>query len=409
MTDEKSAAGTPAPDFDEVVDRRGTGSLKWDFAVERGLPADVLPLWVADMDFRAPQPVLDALRGAVDHGIFGYSDAKGDYFEAVAGWFARRHGWRPRPEWLVRTPGVVFALAQAVRAFTGPGDAVLVQPPVYYPFFEVARANGRVVAESGLVYEDGRYTVDFEDFERQCARPEVRLFILCSPHNPTGRVWSADELRRMGQICAAHDVTVVSDEIHCDFAFERPHTPFLKACPELAERSVVCTAPSKTFNLAGLQASNIWVPGQTMREAFRAEVTSAGYSQLNALGLVACKAAYEKGEPWLDALRTYLEGNRALVREFLAAELPQVRATDTEGTYFAWLDCSGLGLDAAGLRELVADRARLWLDDGPIFAGQGSCVHCADQFERVVLACPRATLRRALGQLARAAREAGLA
>ena len=239
--------------FDTVIDRRNTNSLKYDFAAEHGLPEDVLPLWVADMDFPAPEPVLQALRRAVDHGIFGYSNTKGDYYEAVSGWFRERFGWRTQPEWMVKTPGVVFALAAAVRALTAPGDAILVQPPVYYPFFSVIRDNQRQVVENRLVYTDGRYEIDFADFERKIAESHVKMFFLCSPHNPVGRVWTAEELRRLGGVCQRYGVFVVSDEIHCDFAFpDHPHTIFLEANPHLARQAIVCTARRQKLLLSSL-------------------------------------------------------------------------------------------------------------------------------------------------------------
>ena len=381
-------------DFDRVVDRRGTDCIKFDFAVEHGLPADVLPLWVADMDFPAPQGVLDELRKFADLGIFGYSDAKPDYYEAVADWFQRRFQWRPEAEWLVRAPGVVFALAMAVRALTKPGDSVLIQPPVYHPFYSVVEDNGRRLVESPLVLEDGRYLIDFEDFEAAVVREGVKLFILCSPHNPVGRVWTVEELRRLGDICQRHGVIVLSDEIHCDFTFPgHPHTPFVKAVPELAERSIVCTAPSKTFNLAGLQASNIWIPGADIRQAVTAEINACGLSSLNCVGLAACKAAYRTGEAWLDALLTYLKGNVDFLRDYLRDNLPMLRLIEPEGTYLAWIDFSALGLSPEELDDLVINRAKLWLDAGRIFG------ECGAQFQRVVLACPRATLKEALDRL----------
>ena len=391
-----------AYDFDTVIQRRNTNSLKYDFAVEYGRPADVLPLWVADMDFRAPEPVLEALRRTVDHGIFGYTEVKPDYYDAVSGWFSRRFGWQARPEWLVKTPGVVFALAMAVRALTQPGDGVLIQPPVYYPFFNVVRDNGRTVVENRLVYRDGQYQIDFDDLARKLAQPQVKLMLLCSPHNPVGRVWSLEELRRLGALCREHGVFVVSDEIHCDFAFEEhPHHVFLEAVPELADRAIVCTAPSKTFNLAGLQTSNIWIPGEDIRADFRREMSRCGYSGLNAMGLAACQAAYTAGGEWLDQLRVYLRGNLDELRDFLARRLPEIKLVEPQGTYFAWLDCSGLGLSRRELNELVVQRARLWLDAGHIFGGD------AGQFQRVVLACPRRTLKQALCRLEQAVREQG--
>ena len=381
-------------DFDTVIDRKNTNSLKYDFAVERGKPADVLPLWVADMDFPAPKPVLEALHRSVEHGIFGYSDVKSEYYDAVSAWFSQRFGWQTQPQWLVKTPGVVFALAMAVRALTEPGDVVLIQPPVYYPFFSVIRDNDRTVAENTLLYQDGRYSIDFEDFERKIVERKVKLFLLCSPHNPVGRVWTLEELQQIGAICRKHNVYVVSDEIHCDFAFaEHPHHMFLAANPELAEQTIICTAPSKTFNLAGLQVSNIWIPSEKIRAAFLKEIDRSGYSQLNSLGLVGCRAAYESGGEWLEQCCAYLRDNLNYLRSFLAAHLPQIKLVEPDGTYIAWLDCSGLGLSRSGLDDLIINRAKLWLDAGHIFGGNGG------QFQRLVLACPRKTLEQALRQL----------
>lgn len=387
-------------DFDREIDRRNTHSLKWDFARERGKPVDALPLWVADMDFQAPPPVLDALRRAAGHGIFGYSEVKEDYAQAVAGWFSRRFQWAPDPAWLVKTPGVVFSLAMTVRALTAPGDGVLIQPPVYYPFYEVIRDNGRSIVENPLLYREGRYAIDFGDFERKLRENRVKLFLLCSPHNPVCRVWTEEELRRLGDLCQQYGVIVVADEIHCDFTWPgHPHVPFLRACPALAEQTVVCTAPSKSFNLAGLQISNIWIPGEDLRRKFKHEMDAAGYSQCNALGLIAAQAAYEQGEDWLEACKAYIAGNLDFLREFLAGKLPEIKLTEPEGTYFAWLDCSGLGLSVPELEDLVTNRARLWLDGGSIFGGSGG------QFQRLVLACTRKTLTEALTRLERAVRQ----
>ena len=384
-------------DFDREIDRHGTNSMKWDRAERFGKPADALPLWVADMDFQAPPCVLDALRRAADHGIFGYSEPGDTYYKAVSAWFRERFAWEPLPEWLVKTPGVVFAISAAVRALTEPGDAVLIQTPVYYPFYTAVRSNGRALVTNELPYRDGRYEIDFADFEEKIRENAVKLFILCSPHNPICRVWTREELGRLGEICRRYGVCVVSDEIHCDFAFpEHPHTVFPLACPELAERTVVCTAPSKTFNLAGLQASNIWIPGEDLRRRFQKAVDRTGYHELNLMGLVAAQAAYAEGGPWLEACKTYLRGNLDFVRDYLREKLPEIRLVEPEGTYFAWLDCSALGLDARGLDELVTKRARLWLDAGEIF-GEGGA-----QFQRVVLACTRRTLTEAMNRLERA-------
>ena len=384
-------------DFDTVLERRGTDCVKFDFTQEHGYAPDILPLWVADMDFQAPPCVVEALQKRVSHGIFGYSDTKADYFAAVAGWFSRRFGWDTRPEWLVKTPGVVFALSAAVRVMTQPGEAVLVQPPVYYPFYKVVEQNGRRVVESPLVYENGRYRIDFADFEEKIRREQVKLFILCSPHNPVCRVWTEAELQRIGSICKAYGVKVVADEIHCDFTLPGyTQTPFLKACPQLQEQTIVCTAPSKTFNLAGLQVSNLFIPGQALREAYQGELDRISYHSLNCLGSVACKAAYTEGAAWLEACKAYMLENLNYVRAFLAEHIPQIRLVEPEGTYFAWLDCTDLGLTPQQLEALIVEKAGLWLDSGAIF-GQ-----CAAQFQRVVLACPRKTVEEAMARLLKA-------
>lgn len=381
--------------FDEIINRQNTNSLKYDFAVERGRPADVLPLWVADMDFRAPEPVLNALQDTVAHGIFGYSDVKSDYWETVANWFQTYFGWQTQPDWLVKTPGVVFALAMAVRALTNPGDSILIQPPVYYPFFSVISSNGRKVVENPLLYQEGRYRINFLDFEEKIVQKKVRLFILCSPHNPIGRVWTQDELLKIGRICKKHHVFVVSDEIHCDFAFPQfPHRIFLSVNPDLAEQTIICTAPSKTFNLAGLQISNIWIPDNAIRRRFNLEIERSGYSQLNILGLVACQAAYQHGGEWLEQCRSYLRENLDFLRSYLTNQIQQIKLVEPEGTYFAWLDCSGLGLPRRELNDLIINSAKLWLDAGHIFGA------ASDQFQRIVLACPRATLLEAMQRLA---------
>ena len=381
-------------DFNKPIDRRNTDSVKFDFAAEHGYDPNILPLWVADMDFQAPPCVLDALKARVDHGIFGYTDTKEDYFAAVKTWFSSRFGWELQPQWLVKTPGVVFALSAAVRVMTEPGDAVLVQPPVYYPFYKVISNNGRRIVESPLVYENGSYTIDFADFEEKVRANGVKLFILCSPHNPVCRVWTEAELRRLGEICETYGVQVIADEIHCDFTLPGfIHTPFPKACPQLAHRCIVCTAPSKTFNLAGLQVSNLFIPGEELRNAYLEELDRISYHSLNCMGSIACRAAYTDGAAWLDACKAYMLENLHYVRSFLAENIPAIRLVEPEGTYFAWLDCSGLGLTPEQLEDLIVNKAGLWLDSGAIFG------ECAAQFQRVVLACPRETVVKAMERL----------
>lgn len=383
-------------DFDQVIDRRGTDSIKYN-ASGRGRPEDALPLWVADMDFQAPACILRALEERVAHGIFGYSELDEEYFSVIQRWFSRRFGWAVEQEWLVTTPGVVTALHIALRAFTQEGDAVLIQPPVYYPFSQAVKGTGRRLVENQLKLIDGHYEIDFQDFENKIVENQVKLFILCSPHNPVGRVWRREELERMGDLCLRHGVLVLSDEIHQDFAYPgHTHFPFASLKPEYRDRSVICTAPSKTFNIAGLQISNILIPDPQLRARFRREHSNSGLSQAGAMGIVACRAAYGEGEEWLEQLKTYLEGNLAFVREFLDRRIPQIKLIEPEGTYLLWLDFRALGLEGEALDRFVLHQAKLWLDDGPMFGpgGQG--------FQRVNIACPRTTLQKALERLERA-------
>lgn len=380
--------------FDEVIDRRNTNSLKHDFAAENSLPEDVLPMWVADMDFKAPPSVLEAMKKSAEHGIFGYSDIKSDYYDIVSSWFLRRFGWKTQREWLVVTPGVVYALATAVRAFTKKGEAVIIQPPVYYPFYNVINNNERKLIENPLVYKDGKYEIDFEDFEKKIVDNDVKLFIFCSPHNPVCRVWTKDELKKLGEICRRHNVIIVADEIHCDFTWEgHPHTMFTEAVPEMKDRTMLCTAPSKTFNVAGFQISNIFIPGEEIREIYKKEVAASGYTVPSNPGVIACKAAYEGGEQWHEECKEYIRGNLDYIRDFLKENIPEIRLVEPEGTYFAWLDCSGLGMSAQELNNLIIHKAKLWLDAGGIFG------EIAEQFQRIVLACPRATIVKAMENL----------
>lgn len=389
--------------FNTVVDRRNTDSLKYDSAARRGRPADVLPLWVADMDFPAPPEVLGALHARVDHGIFGYSEAAGsDYFDALSGWYDTRFGWTLSPEWIVMVSGVVHGLCACIRALTDEGDAVLIQPPVYYPFSDSILANKRRLVENELLYVEGRYVIGLEDFERKIVENNVKLFVLCSPHNPVGRVWTREELVAMGDVCVRHGVLVVSDEIHADFVYPGGrHHVFAALKPEFADISVTCTAPSKTFNLAGLQLANLLIPNAELRRRIRAEINASGYSHPNVMGLVACRAAYARCAGWVDALIAYLAENLRFTREFLAQKLPAIRLVEPEGTYLVWLDCRDLGLPDDALDQWITRRAKLWLDAGTMFGAGG------EGFQRVNIACPRATLERALTQL-KAAFDEGL-
>lgn len=380
--------------FDEIINRRGTDCLKYDFAVRRGMPEDVLPLWVADMDFKTTSYVEDAVIERTKHGIFGYSESGEEYFKAVAGWMQRHHNWEIRPEWLIKTPGVVFALAMAVKAFTEKGDSVLIQQPVYYPFSEVIRDNGRVVVSNDLYLgEDNRYHIDLADFEKKIVEHHVKLFLLCSPHNPTGRVFTKEELTAMGDLCVKHGVKVVSDEIHNDFVFQGEHTVFASVKKEYEEISVICTSPSKTFNLASMLISNIFIPNRELRQRFRHELDAAGISQLSVLGLVAAKEAYAQGDEWYEQMMSYVGENIRYVKEYVKENLPGVTVIDGEGTYLMWLDFRGTGLDPEELDRRIIYEAKLWLDSGKIFG------HTGAGFQRINVAAPRATLTECLERI----------
>lgn len=387
-------------DFETIVDRKETYCLKYDFAKERNMPEDVMPLWVADMDFKVSSYIQEALLKQVEHGIFGYSEVKEDYFEALKKWTKKHYEWEIEPQWLLKTPGIVFALAMAVKAFTQEGDAVLIQQPVYYPFSEVISDNGRRVVSNTLIQnEKGAYEIDFRDFEDKIVNEKIKLFFLCNPHNPVGRVWSEEELKRLGDICYKHHVIVVSDEIHADFVFKGKHRVFASLKEEYKEISIVATSPSKTFNIAGLQVSNIFIPNQEIRRKFKKQIDAAGYSQLNVLGLIAAKAAYEHGEEWYEKMHEYVAGNIVYTEQFIEERIPEIKLVENEGTYLLWIDFRGLHLSEDELEDLIIHKAKLWLDSGRIFgkAGKG--------FQRINVACPRKTLTEALTRVEQAVKE----
>ena len=381
-------------DFDTPIDRTHTWSIKHDFKKENGKADDILPLWVADMDFRSPDSVVEALKKAVDHGIFGYSRADESYFDAVAAWYQKRHHLTLQPEWMTCTPGIVFALSIAVRAFTQEGDAVLIQPPVYHPFSRAILRNKRTLVENPLVLKDGHYEMDLEDLEQKVLDEHVKLMILCNPHNPVGRVWTTEELTALADICLRHHVYVISDEIHGDFVWQgHEQTPYASISEEACLHSMMCTAPSKTFNLAGMATSNLFIPDPEMRRKFRSELLDVGQENMNRLGLFACRAAYEGGGEWLDQLIGYLAGNLALVRDFCKNRVPQIQLVEPEGTYLAWLDCRELGMTDDELMAFFSDEAKVWLDPGTHSGEQGS------GFMRFNLGSSRSVIAQALDQI----------
>lgn len=390
-------------DFDAEIDRSGTHAIKWE-VVKRGdrfVPVDrhtneprLLPMWVADMDFRCPPAVVEALTARAQHGIYGYTWPDDSYRQAIVDWLARRQGWIIERDWILSTPGVVPALNLLVQTFVQPGQRVIVQPPVYYPFYTAVTNNQAELVRNPLRCEAGRYEIDFDGLAELVRQPDVVMLILCSPHNPVGRVWTADELRRLGELCTANDVLVVADEIHGDLIYPgQRFTPYGTLAPALAENAVICTAPSKTFNLAGLATSNIIIPNAALRARFERTLMRAGLHGGNTFGITALEAAYAHGDAWLDALLTYIAENYRYLRDFLAEHLPQIKVIEPQGTYLVWLDCRGLGLEQAALEQLMLDEARVFLDEGYIFGDEGA------GFERINIACPRALLAEALARI----------
>lgn len=379
--------------FDTLIDRTSTNSIKWDVSSLPEDCRDAIPLWVADMDFACPPEVVEAIQQRASHPIYGYTDRSAEYYSALLAWMKRRNNWDIEREWVLFAPGVVPALNLAVLAYTQPGDKIIIQPPVYYPFAAAVLNNGRQVVENPLVLRDGRYEMDFDDLVRKIDS-RTKLLVLCSPHNPVGRVWTENELSRLVDICAAHHIIIVSDEIHSDIILgTETHHCTANLSERAADITVTFTAPNKTFNLAGLQIANIIIPNRQLRHAFSQQSTNIGLGLSNIFGIVAQEAAYGKGEPWLEELLSYLRGNYLYLKRFLEDRLPQIIAMPLEGTYLPWLDCRGLGLSDTQLHDFFLKDAKLWLDDGTMFGTGGS------GFMRLNIACPRSVLVRALEQL----------
>ncbi|HCC34766.1 MAG TPA: aminotransferase [Ruminococcaceae bacterium] len=377
--------------FDKIIDREHTGSVKHTL---RSGESGVIPMWVADMDFKAPEQVTEALLAVTQHGIFGYTDPDESYDLAVCEWYRRNFGWEAKPAWNIRTPGVIFSIAAAIRALTDEGDSVLIQQPVYYPFMEIICSNNRRIIVNELRFDGRKYKIDFEDFEEKIKKNHIKLFVLCSPHNPVGRVWTKNELSRIGEICLKHGAYVISDEIHSDFVFSgHRHTVFADVSSALANITITCTSPMKTFNLAGLQTANIFISNTKLRSVFLKEYRKTGYLLLNTAGLAATKTAYMYGQDWRDELIAYLEGNIAYLQKSLAETDGIIELIQPEGTYLMWLDCRKLMLSDAELNSFFIKKARLKLHKGVTFGKSGS------GFMRMNIACPRKTLEQAVGSL----------
>lgn len=383
-------------DFDKITDRAHTCAIKYDLAKKRGVPEDAVCLWVADMDFPSAPCVSEAIKERAEHGIFGYSRPDSRYYSALRNWYKTRHNFDiESDDWIVNTPGVVFAFASAIRAFTKEGDSVLIQKPVYYPFFQTIEAQNRRVVSSPLVLENGKYRTDFDDFEKKIVSENVKLFLLCSPHNPGGRVWTRGELQRISEICLAHNVLVVSDEIHCDILFENNrHTVFASLSEKAAQNCIVCTAASKSFNLAGLQFSNIIIPNPELRRNFLAEMDRAGYCEPSVMGLVATTAAYKDGGEWFDQALDYIWKNIVFAEKYIEENCPKIKVLKPEGTYLLWLDFNDFtDLSDRQINNLIVNKAKVWLDRGAMFGKEG------EKFQRINCATPRKILESALEKI----------
>ncbi|MBC2581042.1 MalY/PatB family protein [Clostridium sp. DJ247] len=382
-------------DFDKIIHRKNTNCVKWD-AVERIYgDKDVIPMWIADMDFQVAEPIARAVEKRAQHAIYGYSLKDKEYNEAVVNWMKKRHNWDIKTQWITFTPGVVPALNFIVRGFTSPGDEVIIQTPVYHPFYDAIKNNGAQIVKNPLKYEDGKYYMDFEDLKNKIT-DRTKLLILSNPHNPVGRVWTKEELTHLGEICLRNNILVISDEIHFDLVYKGfKHTVFASISEEFAQNSIICTAPSKTFNIAGLQVSNIIIPNTKLRKAFRTEIENSGIDEPNAFATDALKAAYNEGEEWLEQLMEYLEGNIDYLLQFFQEKIPKLKVIKPEGTYLVWIDCSELNMNRDELKEFFVKKVKLGFSNGIMFGEEGA------QFQRINVACPRSVLKDALERIER--------
>ena len=379
-------------DFNKVNNRRGTCSCKWDDSAD----PEVLPMWVADMDFQTAPAIVEALQERISQGIYGYAHVPDEYYEAAIDWFTRRHGWTFRREWMIYVPGVVPALSAIVKALTVPGDKVLIQTPVYNCFFSSIRNNGCGIEANTLVRDGDTFRIDFDDLEKKASDPSVKLMILCNPHNPAGRVWTREELTRIGEICFRNGVTVVADEIHCELVYPgHEYIPFASISEEFQSRSITCISPSKAFNIAGLHIANIVVPDPEMRKKVDRAVNVNEVCDVGPLGVIAATAAYRHGEDWLTQLIAYLKGNFESFRKYCRENLPEFPVADLEGTYLVWMDCSRLGVASEVLEEALVSEAKLWLNAGTMYGEDG------EGYMRWNIACPRSVMLEGLERFTR--------
>jgi cysteine-S-conjugate beta-lyase len=382
--------------FDQLIDRSNTDCEKWDGLKERFNVEDVISMWVADTDFQSPQPVIDALKQRAEHGVYGYTQRSNSYFESIVNWLEKRHDWKIDKKWISHSPGIIPALTFIITTFTKPGDGVLIQPPVYHHFDRIIKAQDRRVLNNPLKLEDGRYSMDFEDLEKKIDE-NVKMLILCNPHNPVGRVWSREELTRLGEICIKNNILVVSDEIHFDLVYkDYKHTPFASISEEFSRHSITCIAPGKTFNVAGLQTSSVIISNDAIREAFNLTMNNFSLGSPNVFGITALEAAYRYGEEWLEQLMSYLQGNLDFLVKFFAENIPEIKVIQPEGTYLVWLDCRELGFSVDELDRFMLVQARVAMNEGYTFGENG------EGFMRMNIGCPRSIVEKSLHQIQQA-------
>jgi cystathionine beta-lyase len=382
--------------FDEVIDRNCFGTIKWQpkFLKKWLKYGDLLPLWVADMDFRAPEPITQAMIERVNHGIFGYTLPEEDFYQATIDWFRRRHNWNIQRDWFVYTPGIVSAICNLLLAFSKPGDKIIIQEPVYYPFKDAIKINGRRALVNPLKLTNGHYEMDFEDLEKKVKDPRAKILILCSPHNPVARVWTREELEMLGNICIKNNILVISDEIHCDLIFPGfKHIPFASISENFAQNSVTCTAGSKTFNIAGLQTSNILIPDPVKRQYFANQMENLALKFPGLFGAIALKVGYNECEDWVDAVMVYINKNFEFLKKFTQERLHGVKVIDPEGSYLIFMDFRGLKLNPDKLDEILKKEAKVGLDRGKMFGTGGL------GFQRINIACPISILQDALERI----------
>jgi cystathionine beta-lyase len=387
-------------DFDTVIDRTLMSSTKWSFRKERTGVADVMPMWIADMDFACAPEIVEAVKARAAFPIYGYTQRTDGYYDGLINWMKRRHRWSGiQRDWVLFSPGVVAGFNFAIQAYSHAGDKVVIQPPCYYPFMEAITNNGRQIVNNPLKIVEGKYVMDYEDLEKKIDG-RTKMIILCSPHNPVGRVWKRNELEQLVNVCEKKDIVIVSDEIHNDLILGKTkHTPTAIISEEATQRTVTLVAPSKTFNLAGLTTSSAIIPNKKLRDTYQSVVDNNRTRNTNIFGIVAQEAAYTKGEAWLEELLVYLRGNLRYLEEFIKKKIPGLKVYPLEGTYLAWVDCTPLSLDDAALKEFMLKKAKLWLDEGPMFGSGGS------MFMRINIACPRSVLKQALERLEKAVKD----